>query len=267
MGVLVQQGIELGTMLFTLVEPDRGHEVAYNRWYERDHFYAGCMVGAHCFAGDRFVATRPLKELRAPVDSPMTPDQYAGSYLALYWIAAGHHDEWNRWSVDNVLELHRSGRMFAARTHVHTALYRYRGAVRSQEWSTPAELALDRGYPGLVVIVGQLAGGCSHEDVHGWTVERWGQAAMAERWGPDLVLHASPLPLLDDAPPDVPRIADADRRFVQLHFLEHEPSVGWDDGYGRFGDDLEASGLATHLWTAPFIQTVVGTDRYADELW
>ena len=37
--------VRLGSMLFTLVEPHRGHEVAYNRWYERDHFYAGCMVG------------------------------------------------------------------------------------------------------------------------------------------------------------------------------------------------------------------------------
>ena len=30
--------IKLGSMLLTLVEPHRGHEVAYNRWYERDHF-------------------------------------------------------------------------------------------------------------------------------------------------------------------------------------------------------------------------------------
>ena len=37
--------VKLGSMLLTLVEPHRGHEVAYNRWYERDHFYAGCMVG------------------------------------------------------------------------------------------------------------------------------------------------------------------------------------------------------------------------------
>src|SRR6266576_1512154 len=29
--------VELGTILFTLVEPHQGHEVAYNRWYERDH--------------------------------------------------------------------------------------------------------------------------------------------------------------------------------------------------------------------------------------
>ena len=53
--------VKLGSMLFTLVEPRRGHEVAYNRWYERDHFYAGCMVGPYNFAGRRFVATAELK--------------------------------------------------------------------------------------------------------------------------------------------------------------------------------------------------------------
>ena len=58
--------IKLGSMLFTLVEPRRGHEVAYNRWYERDHFYAGCMIGPYQFAGKRFVATAELKALRDP---------------------------------------------------------------------------------------------------------------------------------------------------------------------------------------------------------
>ena len=40
-----------------MVEPHKGHEVAYNRWYERDHFYAGCQIGAWNLAGTRFVAT------------------------------------------------------------------------------------------------------------------------------------------------------------------------------------------------------------------
>ena len=52
----------------------------------------------------------------------------------------------------------------------------------------------------------------------------------------------------------------------QLHFLDHDPTVGWDEGYSRYGADLEASGLAKHLWTAPFIQTVFGTDAYTDQL-
>jgi hypothetical protein len=94
----------------------------------------------------------------------------------------------------------------------------------------------------------------------------WGPTAFASSWGPDLLNYATPLPLLDDAPPDVPRIANADRRFLQLHFLTHDPADEWDVGYGRFGEQLEASGLATHLWTAPFQQTVFGTDLYTDQL-
>ena len=55
-----------GTVLFTLVEPHKGHEVAYNRWYERDHFYAGCMIGRGWFAGQRWISPRRLKDLRFP---------------------------------------------------------------------------------------------------------------------------------------------------------------------------------------------------------
>ena len=43
--------MKVGSMLLTLVDPNRGFEAAYNRWYERDHFYAGCMIGPFLFAG------------------------------------------------------------------------------------------------------------------------------------------------------------------------------------------------------------------------
>ena len=66
--------IKLGSLLFTLVEPERGHEVEYNRWYERDHFYAGCQIGAWNLAGTRFVATRECKAKRYPADSPLSLD-------------------------------------------------------------------------------------------------------------------------------------------------------------------------------------------------
>jgi hypothetical protein len=259
--------IKLGTVLFTMVEPRRGHEVEYNRWYERDHFYAGCMVGAYQFAGDRFVATRRLKDLRYPGDSPMTPDPLTGSYLAIYWVLAGYHDEWNQWAVDTVRGLHANGRMFLERDHIHTVLYDHQWSVERAEHGTPIELALDRNYTGLVVNVGELADGHSLDEVEAWTRDEWAPEAFAAPWGPDLIGSSTPLPLRDDAPPDVPRVANADRRFLQLHFLDHDPADGWDDGYSRFGKQLEASGLATHLWTAPFIQTVFGTDTYTGELW
>ena len=34
-----------------------------------------------------------------------------------------------------------------------------------------------------------------------------------------------------------------------------------------FAQAIEDSGLATHVWTGPFIQTDFGTDKYTDELW
>ena len=47
----IDEPIRLGTMLWVLTDPHRGHEFAYNRWYERDHYYAGCMIGAYTLAG------------------------------------------------------------------------------------------------------------------------------------------------------------------------------------------------------------------------
>ena len=60
--------IKVGAMLFTMVDPNRGHEVAYNRWYERDHFYAGCMIGPGMLAGRRWVARSP--NARRPCAGP-----------------------------------------------------------------------------------------------------------------------------------------------------------------------------------------------------
>lgn len=259
--------IKLGTMLFTMVEPTKGHEVAYNRWYEHDHFYAGCMIAEYNFAGDRFVATKRLKDLRYPAESPMTPSPDIGSYLAIYFVLKDHHDEWNEWSVVQVNKLHAGGRMFKERTHIHTVLYDHQWSVQRNESGTTAELALDRDYAGLVVNVGELAEGATHADIENWTRDTWASGAMATTWGPDLILDSTPLPLLDDAPADVPRVHNADRRFLQLHFLDHDPAEGWDEGYAKYGEQLNASGLATHLWTGPFIQTVFGTDTYTDQLW
>jgi hypothetical protein len=259
--------IKLGTLLYTMVEPHRGHEVEYNRWYEYDHFFAGCMVGANQFAGDRFVATKRLKDLRYPAESVMCPDPTSGSYLALYWVLDGTHDEWNRWAVDTVTDLHASGRMFPHRDHIHTALYSNQWSVQRDDRGTSIELALDRNFAGLVVNVGELGDGKTLTDLEEWTRETWAPEAFGASWGPELIGVSTPLPLLDDAPADVPRIANADRRFLQLHFLDHDPAEGWADGYGRWGAQLEASGIATHIWTAPFIQTVFGTDTYTDELW
>src|SRR4029077_21286963 len=116
--------VKVGSMLFTMVDPHAGHEVDYNRWYERDHFYAGCMVGPWLFAGSRWVSTKPLKDLRYPQDSSWAkPSVQAGSYLAFYWIHEGHHEEHHAWASQQARWLYQNDRGFNERTHVHTLLY------------------------------------------------------------------------------------------------------------------------------------------------
>jgi hypothetical protein len=239
--------------------------VAYNRWYERDHFYAGCMVGPYQFAGQRFVATRPYKDLRYPIDTPITPDPLTGSYVAIYWVLEGHHGEWNRWAVDQVNKLHANGRMFAERDHIHTALYNFEWSQGRDDDGVPPELALDHRFPGMVAVVGELAEGVEHADVDRWYREERLPALM-DGTPIALAIRFSAMPLLADAPSDVPRVENVDRRFMFIYFTDTDPSESWE-GFAAEGDALSASGLGQLLWAGPFIPTIPGTDAYTDQLW
>ena len=83
------------------------------------------MTLAHNFAGDPFVATASLKKLRYPAESQLTPDIMTGSYLAIYWVLKGYHDEWNQQSVESVPHTARE------RTDVQPARPHPHGAVRA----------------------------------------------------------------------------------------------------------------------------------------
>ncbi|HEX3566757.1 MAG TPA: hypothetical protein VHU17_15420, partial [Acidimicrobiales bacterium] len=85
--------VQIGSMLFTMVDPNPGFEVAYNRWYERDHFYAGCMIGPFLFAGSRWVAPKDLRRQRWPQSEAVARPYDAGAYVAIYWVESGHHEE------------------------------------------------------------------------------------------------------------------------------------------------------------------------------
>ena len=257
--------VTLGSILFTVVEPHPGHEVAYNRWYERDHFYAGCMIGPGILAGRRFVAPRPYKELRYPDASPIAPDRLTGSYLALYWIERGMQDEWGTWAAKQVHALHRAGRMFAERDHVHTKMYRYRWGTFRDPDGVPPELALDHPYAGLAVLFVEADDGDDRDglgerlrDDHLPGLLAGSPAAMA--------LAFTPVPIPDDAPADVPRVAEDERRILVLAFLEADPLRVWGERFAGEGDALASEGLGRVVWASPFIPTVPGTDRYTDRL-
>jgi hypothetical protein len=91
-----------------------------------------------------------------------------------------------------------------------------------------------------------------------------------EQWmaGSPVAIVASwlPSPLKDDAPSFVPRDPKLDRRSMQTHFLEVDPSTCWER-YEQLATDLLDSDLGHVAWAAPFIPTIVGTDTYTDQLW
>jgi hypothetical protein len=258
--------VKLGSMLFTVVEPHRGHEVAYNRWYERDHFYAGCMVGPYNFAGRRFVATAELKALRDPDPSVITGSPARGSYVSVYWVLDGYHDVWNRWALRQVNALHAAGRMFEERDHVHTLLYNYCWEFRRDPDGVPVELALDHPYRGFVPVFIDRAEDVSTEALWDWLRNEHLPALMPGS-DADLVAAFTPIALEIDAPGDVPREEASDRRTLLLWFLSTPPEVAWETVIVEHRQRLEESGLGTVVAALPFIPTIPGTDTYTDKLW
>jgi hypothetical protein len=257
--------VKLGSILFTMVEPHKGHEVAYNRWYERDHFYAGCLVGPGILAGARFVATRPYKELRYVPEPAITDDPMRGSYLALYWIERSQQDEWGTWGAREVHRLHKADRMFPHRDHVHTKMYRYRwGAFRDAD-GVPPELALDHRFPGLVVTFVEVPESADRDAVGEWLRDDLlpsrldgSSAAMA--------LAFTPVPIPDDAPKDIPRVAADAQRILVMWFVDREPADVWESELSGIAKAIDATGKARCIFSGPFIPTIPGTDTYTDQL-
>lgn len=264
-GPIAHPQIELGTVLVSLLEPVRGLEAELHRWYERDHFFGGCMVGPYFFSGRRYVATRPLKDLRFPASTPVIEDIDRGSYLALYWMQAGHHEEAVDWAVQQVTWLGENGRMDQERTQAHAGFYHYRWSARRDPDGVPKELALEHPFAGVVLLMIDR-----NEDVERDTFESayrdWISPRMVGTQAA-LCLGLEPEPLPENAPPYVYRAPGLERRSLQIFFLEDDPRAEWDALLAEQDAWLRAEGLGQVSYAAPFIPTIPGTDRYTDELW
>jgi len=261
--------VKVGSMLLTMVDPNPGFEKAYNRWYERDHFYAGCMVGPYLFAGSRWVAPRALKDLRWPEGGEaVAKPTHSGSYVSIYWVEQGHHDDhFVDFARPQVRWLYGNGRGFPERTHVHTVLFDHLGAVYRDADPVPVELALDHGYDGIVAawfdateddaagLHATLAAELLPELLHCSGIE------IASSWTPSAGENA-----VRNEPMDLGTNAGGPERLCQLFFF-HGDARDAADAMRTYSSEIEERGLATPLLVAPFFRTVVGTDRYTDELW
>jgi hypothetical protein len=267
-GGVADYPVKVGSMLLTLVDPSPGFEKAYNRWYERDHYYAGCMVGPYLFAGSRWVATRELKDLRWPSgEEAVAKPTDAGSYVAIYWVEKGHHgDHFDEWARDQVRWLYAEGRGFPERRHVHTVLFDHIGAVYRDADPVPVDLALDAVYDGIVTAWFDASSGTA-QDLHQALVPKMQELVAGSTietvssWTPSAGENDP-----KDVPMDLGSRAGGPERLCQLFFVRGDVR-GVLDRVRTYTDAIERDGLASVRLVAPFFRTVIGTDTYTDELW
>ena len=262
--------VKVGSMLLTMVDPHKGFEKAYNRWYERDHYYAGCMVGPCLFAGQplgghpraegpalagrRRHGRQPHRRrlLRRHLLDRGGPPRRALRRLGRHPGRAG--------STPN-------GRGFAERTHAHTVLFDHVGAVYRDDDPVPVDLALDHGYDGIVVAWFDAPDGNAARRLHAALA-----ATPAARAARGLVDR-------DRLVVDAVATADAPRRAHGPRHARRRPRAPVPVLLRRRATSRDRStaphlhrAVARPVWptthlVAPFFRTVVGTDTYVDELW
>ncbi len=263
--------VAIGGALITMVEPHLGHEHAYNRWYEDDHFYSGAMQGPWTFAGGRFVATKALRRRRAEVADSLVQPPDAGCYISLYWITQGQEENNERWSFHAMGEaLMPYGRGFTERTHVYTAFQRYRfGLVRDAGPMKP-HLALDAPFSGLLVEVVDAPSPESLDTFESWLRDEHLPSVLASSPA-GMVLAFTPVPFSQgriDQPGTKPVLPPdgVGRQLCLLWFLDGDPNELTDARLRSHHEGLAASGRGELRFSGPFVPTSVGTDRYVDEL-
>ncbi|MFF8645245.1 hypothetical protein [Streptomyces sp. NPDC015345] len=259
-------GVRPGHALITMVEPHPGHEFAYNRWYEDDHYYAGAMAMPWMYAGRRWVATRDLQLLRYPGRSAVAEPVTAGCYLSTYWVTEGRYDEHMKWTVGINRRLNRDGRVHQERTHVFTAFQDHEATVYRDGASGPRDFhALDHPYEGLVLEVIDAEGPQARRELLEWLLTRHLPRALAGSPAA-MVTVFRPTPLPGDRMTYVKQVEGVDTRLTLLWFLQEDPRECWEAHFTGRDAAVAGSGLGRVELVAPFIPTVPGTDRYVDQL-
>ncbi|WP_369214301.1 hypothetical protein [Streptomyces flavofungini] len=255
-----------GHALITMVEPHPGHEYAYNRWYEDDHYYAGAMAMPWMYAGRRWVATRDLQLLRRPEKSAVAEPVTAGCYLSTYWVTEGRYDEHMKWTVGINKRLNRDGRVYRERRHVFTAFQDHEATVYRDGAAGPRDFhALDHPYRGLVLEVIDAEDAGRRAELLAWLRSRDLPRALAGSPAA-MVTVFRPTPLPGDRMTYVKQVEGVDTRLTLLWFLQEDPCACWEACFAGREEAVAESGLGRVELLAPFIPTVPGTDLHVDEL-
>ena len=261
----------VGHALITMVEPHLGHERAYNRWYEDDHFITGAMVEPWMFAGRRWVATYDLQQLRYPLNSTSVVEPITkGCYLGTYWITGGQLDNHKQWTFAANRRLSSDDRINHDRDHAFTSFQDKSGTVYRDDDVPRDVFSLIDPSPGLVIEIVDAPTSAEREDLEQWLLEDYlptrvrpgNPVSSAMVWrtnGPD-----------DGMKPEVKarlsKVANDGRRLTILWFLTVDPRDVWETFFVREGDMIAASGKGELALIAPFIPSKMGTNTYDDQL-
>jgi hypothetical protein len=257
--------VRIGSALITMVEPHVGHEVAYNRWYEDDHFYAGAMAMPWMFAGRRYVATTDLQALRLPRTGSAVADPIElGKYIAIYWINTGRYQEHLRWSLGINNRLLKDGRVYLNRDHIFTAFQEHITAVYRDQAGPRDIHAFDHPHGGLVVEVVDADEGSTIDGAIDYI--RRVRAPKALQAGAIMGVLFTPIPLPEDRMSYVKQVEGLGRRVTVLWFTEGDVRDSWEGGFAQAVEQAQADGVGTCQFVAPFQPTVPGTNKYTDQL-
>ncbi len=206
---------------------------------------------------------------RWPTSAVQPPD--AGCYISVYWITRGHEEDNERWSYQAMADaLMPRGRGFSERTHVYTAFHRYRfGVVRDPEPMQP-HLALDAAYRGLLVEIIDAPSPDGLEALETWLRDEH-LPDHVSRSPAGMVLAFTPVPFTQGRieMPGTPAVVAPEgvgQRLCLLWFLHRDPQELAPTVLTAHHGDLDAGGVGTLRFSGAFVPTVVGTDRYVDDL-
>jgi hypothetical protein len=257
-------GVTLGHAIWAFVEPHEGHEVEFNRWYERDHLLAAGSMTPWTLAIQRWVARPALRALRYPAENPIADPVTRGIYLGAIWIQQERIEEQQAWVSEQLEVFAKNDRNFQHRDVLTTAPYDVAGVVRRDPDGVPPELALDRRYPGVVLTWTERTEGSSLEALIGALME---DVLPRRHVGSPIAmtLAFTPRPKPSSWPAAVPEVPGVGDRVLLASFLDETPAQVWEH-FEDLGERIDATGTGRTLLVAPFEPVVPGEDIPAEEL-
>ena len=264
-GLLGSTPIDVGAALFSLHDPHRGHERAFNRYYERDHMYSAALLAPFTIAGQRWVATAELKAMRRPEVGPFGPI-VDGSYLTMFWIQAEHLDSQQEWVSRQMRSLVEAGRTFAERSVQTATAYDVLGSYRRDADGVPPFMALDHRYAGCAWLIVERADAVPLASFSSWLLDdllpkHFTSSPVA------IAIAFIPRPKEPWWPAAAPEVEGVGHRLAITAFIEEDPRNVWDAVFVPLVAAIDASSRGRTLFAAPFIPTEPGTDAYVDQLW